>query len=206
MSGRKTSDPAFWDARYFLPDPPFGTAPNAFLVSEAWRIPPKSQVLDLGAGDGRNAIWLAEQGHAVTALDFSPGGLALAQSRASDLGLEIETIQADLAVWKPERRWEAIVCTFVHLVASDRAHLFQSILEALRPGGLLIAEWFSVKNLDVPGPGPSTPDRLLTREELRAALPDRAFIRCDDASPVLGEGTFIVGPAATIRVVYLHGS
>jgi SAM-dependent methyltransferase len=205
VSPRATSDPAFWDARYRLDAPPFGTAPSPFLVEQAHRLPPGADVLDLGAGDGRNALWLAAQGHRATALDFSAAGLEAAAAAARRARLDVALVEANLGAWKPERAWDALVCFFVHLLPAERAAFFQNVVRALRPGGVLIAEWFCPANVALGGPGPSTPDRLVGAAEVRAALTEGTLLHCEEGRRVLDEGTFLRGPAATLRVVFQRG-
>ena len=94
-----------WDERYAEDGFVFGTAPNDFLRAQAHRIPgqckrgrDKGRVLCLGDGEGRNGVWLAEQGYSVTSVDLSQVGLEKTQALAAERGVAIETIFADLSV------------------------------------------------------------------------------------------------------------
>src|SRR4051812_38221280 len=104
-----------WDERYSRPGYAYGTAPNEFLAELAGLIPP-GPVLTLGEGEGRNAAFLASLGPGVVAVDQSAVGLAKARRLAADRGLEIETVQADLAAFPIEPgAWAGVVSVFCHL-------------------------------------------------------------------------------------------
>ena len=91
----------FWDQRFAEPGFKYGTEPNAFLREQAVRLPPAGRVLVPGDGEGRNGVWLAAQGHQVASVDSSAVGLQKARDLASQHGVELETVVADLAVWEP---------------------------------------------------------------------------------------------------------
>lgn len=92
-----TTEQAAWDQRYSGPDLVWGEAPNRFVAEELAALPP-GRAIDLGTGEGRNAIWLAERGWRVTAVDFSAAGLAQAARLAADRGVSVDWVQADLLV------------------------------------------------------------------------------------------------------------
>lgn len=206
MSGRPTSSPAFWDARYDGPDLAFGAAPNAFVAAEAGRLGAGARVLDAGAGEGRNAVFLARLGHAVTALDFAPAGLERAAAWAAQEGVALVTEGADLtAGGLPEAAFDGVVCTFVHLLPHERREMWAALTRALRPGGVLLGEWFAPRNLRLGGPGPSKADRLVTADEVRASLRGGRLVVCREVERALDEGPFLQGPAATVQVAFRKG-
>ena len=90
---------AFWDERYKGEDFAFGTAPNEFLVSQVHHLNPRLRVLVPGDGEGRNGVWLAEQGLIVDTVDVSPLGVAKARNLAKERGVEINATLADLLTW-----------------------------------------------------------------------------------------------------------
>ena len=92
---------SFWDQQFSTAHYKYGTAPNAFLVSQAARVAAGSRVLVPGDGEGRNGVWLAEQGHDVTSIDSSAVGLEKTQSLARSRGVRITTAHADLVAWEP---------------------------------------------------------------------------------------------------------
>lgn len=159
---------SFWDEQFSAPGFKYGTAPNAFLAEEAARFAPASRILVPGDGEGRNSVWLAEQGHSVTALDLSPVGLGKARALASERGVTIATELADLSAWSPEPgAWDAIVLTYVHLPPAWRADAHGRLARGLAPGGLLILEAFHPAHRGRSSFGPKDASLLYTLEMLR---------------------------------------
>jgi SAM-dependent methyltransferase len=201
---RPSSRPPFWDRRYAANDHLFGTEPSAFVAAEAHRIPEGSTVLELGAGEARTLAWLARARAARgTAVDFSEAALRAARETAEADGLPLETVAADVRSWQPERQWDAVVVAFLQLLPSERPSLYRTIQAALRPGGLLLGEWFRPDHLNGPYDriGPSTADRMVPPAELRAAFATDAILRCDAADVTLAEGPLLRGRAAVVRLV-----
>ncbi|MDX1530311.1 MAG: class I SAM-dependent methyltransferase [Rhodothermales bacterium] len=198
---------AFWDARFGSEVFTYGTRPNAFLAAEAERFPAGSALLDIGCGEGRNAVFLAQQGHTVTALDYSIEGLNKVERLAAERGVTVETAQADLAHWMPDRQWDGAVCTFVHLRLGERLRLYTAVQAALKPGGLLVAEWFRPEQRTggYTSGGPPTLDLLVKPRELRERFVWGDILLLEAAEPTLNEGPFHQGPAATVRLVFRKG-
>lgn len=159
----------FWDQNFSVAGYKYGTAPNAFLVAQAHRMAPASDVLVPGDGEGRNGVWLAQQGHRVTAMDGSSVGLRKAQALAHERGVTISTVLGDLADWTPEpSAFDAVVLTFVHLPPAIRSGAHRRLAAALRPGGLLLLEAFHPLQLQHASGGPKDAAMLYTTELLRA--------------------------------------
>lgn len=159
---------SFWDDQFSAPGFKYGTAPNAFLAAESVRLAPACRILVPGDGEGRNSVWLAEQGHTVTAVDLSPVGLEKARALAAARGVTIATELADLAAWEPEPgAWDAIVLTYVHLPPSWRADAHRRLARGLAPGGLLILEAFHPAHLARSSFGPKDPSLLYSLAMLR---------------------------------------
>ena len=91
----------FWDQNYAVPGYKYGTQPNAFLREQATRLPTGAEALVPGDGEGRNGVWLAQQGHRVRSVDGSAVGLQKAQALAAERGVMLATEQVDLAAWQP---------------------------------------------------------------------------------------------------------
>ncbi len=198
---------AFWDARFASEVYTYGTRPNTFIAEEAHRFPARAELLDLGAGEGRNAVWLAEQGFAVTAIDYAEAGLEKTHALAAERGVTVATEQADLGFWTPNRQWDGAVCTFVHLRLSERLRLFTAIQAALRPGGLLVAEWFRPEQRTdgYTSGGPPTLDLMVKPRELEQHFIWGDILLCEAADVTLNEGSFHQGPAATVRFIFRKG-
>ena len=190
-----------WDTRYRGKEYAYGREPNDFLREEAHRIPP-GPVLCIGEGEGRNAVFLAQRGHEVTALDISPEGLRKAELLARERGVTIHTVQADLATYKPtEGAWAGIVSMWVHLPPKLRLQVHGWMHRALRPGGVFLLEAYNPDQLALGTGGPKESSLLMTLDTLRSEL---AQLRIDLGRHVrreVHEGTFHNGMSATVQVV-----
>lgn len=159
----------FWDQNFSVAGYKYGTAPNAFLAEQAHRLQPGADVLVPGDGEGRNGVWLAQQGHRVTAMDGSLVGLQKAQQLAAERGVAMTTVHGDLADWAPApASFDAVVLTYVHLPPSLRESAHRRLATGLRPGGLLVLEGFHPGQLRNASGGPKDPAMLFTPELLRA--------------------------------------
>lgn len=145
---------ADWDKTYSEPGYAFGTDPNDFLVQVAARIPP-GPVLCLGEGEGRNAVYLAARGHEVTAVDYSQVGLKKARALARERGVVIETVLADLADFDMGRGiWAGVVSIFIQIPPELRRDMHRRAVQALRPGGVFVAEAYAVEQAALESGGP----------------------------------------------------
>ncbi|MGV8899698.1 MAG: class I SAM-dependent methyltransferase [Burkholderiaceae bacterium] len=161
----------FWNQQFSLPDFKYGKQPNSFLREQAFRLRPGSKVLLPGDGEGRNSVWLAQQGHHVTAMDNSCVGLQKAQELAAEKGVQIEVVQADLEHWTPAvASFDALVLTYVHLPPAMRAQAHRRLVQALRPSGWLILEAFHPRQLGRQSGGPKDEAMLYTLDMLRSDL------------------------------------
>ena len=131
-------DAADWDARYATAELVWTAAPNTFLVSEVDGLLP-GRALDLACGEGRNAVWLAEQGWASTGVDFSAVGLSKADQLARDRGVTVEWICADVTRGDtPARgRFDLVVVLYLQVPATARRRALHGAAACLAPGGTL---------------------------------------------------------------------
>jgi SAM-dependent methyltransferase len=160
---------SFWDQQFSVPGFKYGTAPNAFLREQAGRLAPASTILVPGDGEGRNGVWLATQGHHVTAIDSSRVGLEKARALALEQGVTVHTQESDLAAWSPAPgSVDAVVLIYVHLPPALRPIVHVRLLEALRAGGVLILEAFHPAQLGRASGGPKDTAMLYTLAMLRA--------------------------------------
>jgi SAM-dependent methyltransferase len=196
----------FWNERYDDDAYIYGTAPNAFLAeaAEAHFPAPPATVYDLGAGEGRTAVFLATRGYDVTAVDASGVGLRKAHALAARHSVRIDAQEADLTTWAPEEEKDAVVCSFLHFAPADRPRLYRMMQAAVRPGGIVAAEWFrpEQRTQNRPSGGPPSVDLMITADELREHFPEDGIVYLEDAQPVLSEGEHHKGPAETVRLVW----
>jgi 2-polyprenyl-3-methyl-5-hydroxy-6-metoxy-1,4-benzoquinol methylase len=189
-----------WDERFAGEEFVYGTEPNRWLQANASRIAPKGRVLCLGEGEGRNAVWLAEQGFAVDAVDASSVGLQKALRLAASRKVTITTILADLAQYSPAAgQYDAVVLIFVHLPPDLRSRVHSLAQAALKPGGVLIVEAFTPRQLPRSSGGPKKPEMLFEVAMLRADFPAVVWDGLEEVETDLGEGTLHRGLASVVR-------
>ncbi len=159
-----------WDERYASDDYRFGTRPNKFLVDCATLLKP-GRALSLGEGEGRNAVYLAQLGYDVTAVDQSEMGNAKAQRLAKMKGVTLTTVTADLNDFVIEpASWDVIIDFFCHMPQRERVELHRRVIAGLKPGGAYIYEVFSPQQLELATGGPNTRDLVVSLEEARQEL------------------------------------
>jgi SAM-dependent methyltransferase len=160
----------FWDKQYSAVEGyKYGTRPNAFLMAEAHRLPRHARVLVPGDGEGRNGVWLASQGHEVLTVDISEIGVARSRALASEHGVRVDTLVADLKAWTPPPgAFDAVVLMYLHMPPAMRTAVHRNVATALRPGGLLMLEAFHPAQLGRASGGPKEIDLLYALEDIRA--------------------------------------
>ncbi|MEL6771855.1 MAG: class I SAM-dependent methyltransferase [Bacteroidota bacterium] len=204
------SDPAFWNVRFGDEAFAYGTAPNAFVAEAVpTHVAPGSTVLELAAGEGRNAVWMATRGYGVTALDFAAEGLAKTNALAAEHGVTVATVQADVTAWDPPQEWDAVVATFLHLPEAVRPAVYALARRALRPGGLFIAEWYRPEQVTggYTSGGPRDVTMTVSSDEVLAHFgrdprDNAGLLVLDTVEAVLDEGLYHQGLAALTRVVW----
>ena len=163
-------DRADWDARYAAADLVWSAEPNRFVEAEAATLAP-GRALDLAAGEGRNAIWLAERGWSVTAVDFSPVAIEKAAKLAAARGVAIDTVEADVTAYEAEPgRFDLVLVAYLQTPATDRAAWLGHAVDALGPGGTLVIVGHDRSNLERGYGGPQDAAVLTTPDELVTAL------------------------------------
>jgi len=168
-----------WDARHAAAAPIESDAPNPVLVEEAERLAP-GRALDLGTGDGRNAVWLARRGWQVTAVDFSPVALARARELAEAAGANVDWRLADLVEFEPPPgAFDLVTLFFVHLPPDERRAVHAAAAAAVAPGGVLLVVGHDRSNLGQGVGGPQDPAVLFTPAEIAAEFPGLIIERAE---------------------------
>jgi len=193
---------ALWNERYAEAHLAYGTEPNAFVAAVAGRVGP-GPVLVLAAGEGRDAVFFAKRGHAVTAVDLSEVGLQHAVELAEQRGCALHTVVADLADYDlGEAQWSGIIASWVHLPPPLRATVHAACVRALRPGGVLLLEAYRPEHLDLPGRGgPPVAALLFDAATARRELDGLEFELCQDVQRDVAEGRDHQGHSATVQVL-----
>jgi SAM-dependent methyltransferase len=192
-----------WETRFGAPGYQFGKEPNAFLKSHAHRLRGGGSALSVADGEGRNGVWLAEQGLDVRAIDFSPTALEKSRALAAERRVRLRTELADVTNWQwPTGAFDVIAAIFIQVVAAaERLEFFANLKRALKPGGLLLLQGYRLEQLKYGTGGPQDAERLYTRALLEAAFGDMAELEIREHDSVISEGTAHVGMSALIDLV-----
>ena len=197
------SELARWETRYAAPEYVFGTAPNEFLRAQAHLLPAHGKALAVADGEGRNGVWLAEQGLEVLSVDFSPKALAKAQALAKSRGVSLQMQRVDLITWSwPTEAFDVVAAIFIQFATPDqRKRIFAGIRRALKPGGLLLLQGYRPEQLAYKTGGPSQIENLYTRATLTEAFAGFAELEVSEHDSMTQEGAGHAGMAALIDLV-----
>ena len=189
-----------WDERYAGEDYHFGTEPNAFLVSQRSLLKPGMSCLAVADGEGRNGVWLAQQGLAVLSVDSSPVALYKARKLAQQRGVKVMFEQADLTQWDfGENRFDAVAAIFTQFAPPGlREQMFGRIRRCLKPGGLLLLQGYTPRQLEYRTGGPSQAENLYTESMLREAFADMDILHLREHDDIIREGAGHSGMSALI--------
>ena len=205
MAVRDTVTGPKWDRQYAEAGYIFGTAPNAFLASEARRFVPGGRILVPGDGEGRNGVWLAQQNFAVTSVEASSVGVEKARALAAERGVRLDIQHANLDAWHwPEAAFDGVAAIFVHFDPHARQRMHRRMLAALKPGGILLMEAFTPKHIEnrkAGSRGGPPPEMLYTADVLRDDLARADIELLREEEVMLDEGTRHQGRAHVVRLV-----
>ena len=170
---------AYWDARYADEVDPFGLEPNQYVAAELATMP-SGRTLDLGSGQGRNAVWLATKGHEVTAVDLSSVGMERARELAAATGVAFTGVVADLKEWRPERgRFDLVLLSYLQVEPELRRHVHELAIEALAPGGTVFLIAHHQANLEEGVGGPQVPELLFDESDLESDFAALDIVRLE---------------------------
>ncbi|NIA24014.1 MAG: methyltransferase domain-containing protein [Gammaproteobacteria bacterium] len=159
-----------WNARYAERELIWSAEPNELLVTRTERLAP-GRALDIGAGEGRNALWLAERGWQVTAVDFSDVAIAKGREAAHHRGVEVEWIIADLQTYVPtERSFDLVIEFYIHIPEPWRPQIWRRAADAVAEGGTLLIVGHDVSNLEGGHGGPQNPAALFAPQDVVGAI------------------------------------
>lgn len=193
-----------WQKRYADEPWLFGRTANLYLQSLDARLPRQGRALCLGEGEGRNAVWLAKRGLAVTAVDFAPAALARAASLAAECGVTIETVEADVSVWQPPpAAFDLVTLIFLQLSPDERVPAHRAALAALAPGGVLVLEAFAKGERGACGP--KSDESRYDETTLRADFAGLEILELLSGAVLLEEGEGHRGPARVVRLFARRG-
>jgi SAM-dependent methyltransferase len=194
---------ATWEARFAREDYIFGTAPNVFLAGQRARLAPGQRALCVADGEGRNSVWLAQQGLAVTAFDIAPRGVDKARALAARAGVRVEYQVAAVEdwTWHPDA-YDIVAAIFVQFAPPQvRERLFAGMLRTLVQGGWLLLQGYTPRQLAYRTGGPPCANHLYTPELLRRAFGAHEIVELREHDAWLSEGTQHAGMSALIDCV-----
>lgn len=202
MAPDDSSEYERWENRYRVPGYAFGTEPNYFLASCKALLPRSGKALAVADGEGRNGIWLAEQGLDVLSIDFSPTAQEKARALAKQRGVSLTIAPADVHAWDyPDAAFDVVVEIFTQFSSpAERAKKWAGMRKALKPGGLLIIQGYTPKQLQYGTGGPKQVENLYTRATLEAAFGDLRDVTIVEEELEIHEGTSHGGMSAVINL------
>ncbi len=192
-----------WEARFAAPGYLFGTAPNEFLKNQAHLLKPSWKALSVADGDGRNSVWLAEQGLDVCAFDFSPTAIVKARELARRRGVSVKTEVADIFDYNwPTAKFDVIAAIFFQIMGPDtRPGIFAGLKQALKPGGLLLMQGYGLGQHKYRTGGPSDAANLWSRDLLERAFADFSSLKISEEDRELKEGSNHIGMSALVDFI-----
>ena len=196
---------AFWNELYSQSggDYLFGAEPNRFLSAQSSYFHPGMRVLSVADGEGRNGVWLAQQGMEVTALEISPVAIAKAQRLAALRNVPVDFVQADALTWVwPKAAYDAVAAIFIQFATpAERDPLFAHIKHTLKPGGLLLLQGYTPRQLEYRTGGPPLAENMYTEAMLRAAFADMEILHLREHDDFISEGVAHHGMSALVDLV-----
>ena len=189
-----------WNERYAIPEYFFGTEPNEFLVSQRYLLKPGTSCLAVADGEGRNGVWLAQQGLRVMSVDFSEAASAKAGRLAEQKGVKLEREVADLLQWNwGSERFDVVAAIFIQFASPPgREILFAGIKRCLKPGGLLLLQGYTPRQLEFKTGGPPSAENMYTEKLLRDAFRDMEILQLREHDDIVSEGVGHSGMSALI--------
>lgn len=188
-----------WDERYSSDEFAYGTEPNDFLRENHTKIP-KGKVLCLAEGEGRNAVFLAQNGYEVTAVDSSAVGIEKAKKLAFKNKVEIEFLVEDLQTFDLGiDKWDGIVSIFCHLPESLQKDVLAKVTASLKTGGVFLLEGYTPKQLEFGTGGPPVKEMMISAQLLKDELPEINFERLVELERDIQEGTCHHGIGAVVQ-------
>jgi 2-polyprenyl-3-methyl-5-hydroxy-6-metoxy-1,4-benzoquinol methylase len=194
----------FWNKRFDTPDYIFGKVPNEYLEAQAQHYLKKGDsVLCVADGEGRNSVWLAKQGMRVDAFDLSEVALSKAIALAKEEETQVQFTLASSDSWNWDlNQYDAVIGIFIQFADPVmRARLFAQMISTLRPGGVLIIQGYTPKQLEFKTGGPSILEHLYTEDMIRDLIDDLEIIDLCVYEKSLSEGPKHTGMSALLGLV-----
>jgi SAM-dependent methyltransferase len=192
-----------WDEKFATNEYLYGTEPNQFVKNESHRFGPNSKIVCLAEGEGRNGVYLAEHGHAVTCVDASIEALKKAARLARDKNITLSFAHKDIFEYYPDERFDAAVCTFLHLPFDQLKKFCVKLYSILDDGGLLVGQCFTKDQINKTSGGPKDANLLYDATTLGKVFKTAGFeiLKLDEKEEELFEGEGHIGIASLVGIV-----
>ena len=192
-----------WEARYAnAGDYLFGEEPAQMLVENPWMTDGADTCLCVADGEGRNGVWLAGQGLSVASFDLSPTAVERAQVLAAKSGVGINAYVSDWEGWDWSQSFDLVVAVFVQFMGPEaRVRQFETVREAVRPGGRLVLHGYTPEQVEFGTGGPPYPENMYTPELLNDAFGDWRVLRLAAYEREVQEGRGHSGHSALTDLV-----
>ncbi|MDX5330063.1 MAG: class I SAM-dependent methyltransferase [Caulobacteraceae bacterium] len=192
-----------WNNRFAGETYVFGEEPNAFLARQRARLPRSGRALAVADGEGRNGVWLAQQGLSVHSIDGSSVAQEKAGRLAATRGVALELELADLSDWSwPEATYDVVAAIFIQFAGPElRAATFDGMKRCLKPGGLLLIEGYSPEQIAYGTGGPRVVENLYTEVMLAEAFAEFEILELAAYDAEIQEGPGHSGMSALVDLV-----
>ncbi|MHC0054352.1 SAM-dependent methyltransferase [Actibacterium sp. D379-3] len=192
-----------WNERFAGQGYVFGTEPAAFLRRAGPWLVPGQTALSVADGEGRNSVWLAQQGLRVTAMDGAPNAVAKARALAAARDVSVDFQVGDIAEWDwGAVQYDVVVAVFIQFAGPAlRDRIFAGLDRALKPGGLLLLHGYAPRQVGYGTGGPPMVENMYTTDLLAARFAGYDIHRLADYDAELAEGTAHSGTSALIDLI-----
>jgi len=191
----------FWNEKFANTEYAYGTEPNDFLVSAVTKLK-RGATLSLAEGEGRNAVWLAQQGFTVSAIEQSEKGVGKTLRLALQRGVIVMAERGELETFHIQpNSWDLVVSIFAHTPQELRRKLHRQVVAGLKPGGVFVLEAYTPAQIAKNTGGPKDASLMPTAEMLRSVLAGLVFDRIEEVEREVVEGSLHTGTAHVVQVV-----
>ena len=191
----------FWNEKYANTDYAYGTEPNEFLASAVAKLN-RGETLSLAKGEGRNAVWLAQQGFTVSSIEQSEKGVANTLRLALQRGVIVMAERGELETFNIQpNSWDLVVSIYAHTPQELRRKLHRQVVAGLKPGGVFILEAYTPAQIPNNTGGPKDVSLMPTAELLRSELHGLVFDHLEEIERDVVEGSLHTGTAHVVQLV-----
>jgi SAM-dependent methyltransferase len=191
----------FWNEKFANTEYAYGTEPNDFLVSAVTKLK-RGATLSLAEGEGRNAVWLAQQGFTVSAIEQSEKGVGKTLRLALQRGVIVMAERGELETFHIQpNSWDLVVSIFAHTPQELRRKLHRQVVAGLKPGGVFVLEAYTPAQIANNTGGPKDASLMPTAELLRSELAGLVFDHIEEVERDVVEGSLHTGTAHVVQVV-----